>query len=73
MPTPAERAIAILDAVVDGTSTPAQRQRAVAAFGDAETFIRVVRRAIHQRILRKETAAAVANLPPPADTGLGRE
>jgi hypothetical protein len=73
MATPAERATAILNALVDGTATVGQRQRVLATFGDAETLLRVVRRTIKQRILRTEESAARAALPPPADFNLGDE
>lgn len=70
MATPAQNAIAVLDALVDGTSTVAQRQRTVAAFGSAEAYLQSVRQFTKQRINSTERRAARQSLPPVEDTGL---
>lgn len=70
MATPTANAISILNALVDGTSTAAQRQRAVAAFGSPEAFLAELRRFTKQRILSSERRAARQALPPVEDPGL---
>lgn len=60
MATPNQRAVAIIDALVNGTSTAPQRQRMLAAYGSAETFIQEVREAALTRIRNTEAAAPVA-------------
>lgn len=50
MATYNQRAIAICDALVNGTSTADQRQRVLAAYGTAENFVREVRRSILGRL-----------------------
>lgn len=57
MPTPQQRGVAILDAVLNASSTPAQRQRAVTAFGSADNFVREIRQFLISRIMQHEEAA----------------
>lgn len=60
MATANQRAIAICDALVNGTSTADQRQRVLAAFGSAEQFIRDIRRYVLERVQGTEEAMPVA-------------
>lgn len=60
MATANQRAIAICDAIVNGTSTTGQRQRLLAAFGTAPDFIQALREFVLFRITNAESAAPVA-------------
>lgn len=73
MPTPAERATAILDAVVNGTATASQKQRVLDALGSPNELLQVVRRTIQRRVEQSERAAAQAAIPPMVDVDLGTE
>lgn len=60
MATPNQRAIAICDALVNGTSTAGQRQRVLDAFGTATDFIQVIREFVLHRVTESEAQAPVA-------------
>lgn len=72
MPSATSNAIAILDAVVGGPSTPAQRQRALAAFGTgmagatseeiAAIMVRDVRAFLINRVRSAEAQAAAQSV-----------
>lgn len=57
MPTILQRATAICDALVNATATTQQKQRAQAAFGTAENFLREVRHFVISRIEQAEEEA----------------
>lgn len=57
MPTVAQRATAICDAILNTTATAQQKQRAQAAFGSAENFLREVRRFVISKIEQAEEEA----------------
>lgn len=60
MATLNQRAIAICDALVNGTATTEQRQRVLAAFGSAEQFIRETRQYVLNRLEVHESQAPVS-------------
>lgn len=60
MATVNQRAAAIADALVNGTSSAGQRQRLLAAFGNADGFIQELRHFILTRISNTEAAGPVA-------------
>lgn len=57
MATAQQRAIAILDAVLNSTSTVTQQNRAAAVFGSAANLVREVRNMVISRIYAIESAA----------------
>ncbi len=59
MPTVNQRAIAIVDAIINTTSTAGQRSRVVAAFDTAETLLAEVRALITDRVKAYESQASV--------------
>lgn len=59
MATVNQRAIAICDALVNGTSTADQRQRILAAFGSADSFIKETRRWVLSSLINTEASAPV--------------
>lgn len=61
MATPNQRAIAVCDALVNGTSTAEQRQRLLAAFGTAPDFMQAIREFVLFRIATTESAGAIAD------------
>lgn len=68
MATPAQRAVSVLDALLNTTSTVTQRQRLVAAFGTPENFLRMMREVtmnqvkLYENMVAKEaTQTAVDN------------
>lgn len=70
MATPAQNAIAVLNALLDGTSPAPMRQRTLAAFGSAEAYLAELRQFTKQRILSAERRAARQAIPPVEDPGL---
>ena len=71
MATPAERATAIFDALVDGVAPAPIKQRALDAFGTPTAFLDEIRQLVKQRITSKERRAAREALPPVVEPNLG--
>lgn len=58
MATPNQRALAILDALLNTTSTVSQRNRVLAAFGSAENYIRIMFALTKNTVKQYENQAA---------------
>jgi hypothetical protein len=59
MATANQRAVAICDAIVNGTSTADQRQRVLSAFGSADVFLKEVRRWVLGNLILHEADALI--------------
>lgn len=73
MATPNQRAIAICDAIVNGTSTTGQRQRLLNAFGTAPDFIQAIREYVLIRIASAEAAGPVTQAKTAAEASVAAD